>query len=114
VREWHDARGLTNGDLTAVSEQLGLRRETLRRWVIEEEVEGGDRPGLTRDERPRIGQLEKENRELLGCKKFASRFGRDALRLVNSAEGRSLRLRGVNARVIVPGTVRTGDAIRKM
>jgi MOSC domain-containing protein YiiM len=50
----------------------------------------------------------------LGCKKFASRFGRDALRFVNSAEGRSFRLRGVNTRVIVPGTVRTGDAIRKM
>jgi MOSC domain-containing protein YiiM len=50
----------------------------------------------------------------LGCKKFASRFGREALRFVNSAVGRSLRLRGVNTRIIVPGTVRTGDAIRKL
>ena len=64
VREWRDARGLSNGGLTAVSEQLGLRRETLRRWVIEQEVEAGDRPGLTRDERSRVAELERQNREL--------------------------------------------------
>ncbi len=50
----------------------------------------------------------------LGCAKFAARFGADALRFVNSRIGRELRLRGLNARVIVSGTVRTGDTIRKM
>jgi hypothetical protein len=50
----------------------------------------------------------------LGCAKFAARFGRDALRLVNSAAGRELRLRGVNAKVVVAGTVRTGDEVRKL
>jgi transposase len=64
VREWRDARGVSNGGLTAISEQLGLRRETLRRWVLEEEVEDGTRPGLRRDERSRIADLERENREL--------------------------------------------------
>jgi hypothetical protein len=49
----------------------------------------------------------------LGCDKFLERFGKDALRFVNSPIGRELRLRGVNARVVVPGTVRLGDAIRK-
>jgi MOSC domain-containing protein len=49
----------------------------------------------------------------LGCKKFAARFGVDALRLVNSEVGRELRLRGANARVVVPGTVRVGDEVRK-
>jgi MOSC domain-containing protein YiiM len=34
-----------------------------------------------------------------GCAKFAERFGRDALRFVNSDTGRELRLRGVNAKV---------------
>jgi MOSC domain-containing protein YiiM len=48
-----------------------------------------------------------------GCAKFTSRFGSDATRLVNSREGRGLRLRGMNARVIAPGLVRLGDAIRK-
>jgi hypothetical protein len=48
-----------------------------------------------------------------GCAKFAARFGRDALRFVNSPTGRSLRLRGLNAKVVVPGTVRVGDVVRK-
>jgi hypothetical protein len=50
----------------------------------------------------------------LGCVKFAARFGRDALRFVNSRNGRALRLRGLNARIVVPGTVRPGDVIRKL
>jgi hypothetical protein len=49
-----------------------------------------------------------------GCAKFAARFGADALRFVNSPLGRELRLRGLNAKVVVPGTVRAGDAVRKL
>jgi len=49
-----------------------------------------------------------------GCKKFSGRFGVDALRFVNSPVGRELHLRGVNARVVVPGTVRTGDVVTKI
>jgi MOSC domain-containing protein YiiM len=48
-----------------------------------------------------------------GCAKFADRFGRDALRFVNSPVGRQLRLRGANAKVIVAGTIHVGDEIRK-
>jgi hypothetical protein len=48
-----------------------------------------------------------------GCAKFVERFGRDAMRFVNSPVGRELRLRGLNARVVEPGTVRPGDEIRK-
>jgi hypothetical protein len=50
----------------------------------------------------------------LGCNKFAERFGPDARRFVNSPIGRELRLRGLNAKVVVPGTVRVGDTIRKL
>jgi len=50
----------------------------------------------------------------LGCAKFASRFGADALRFVNSPAGRELRLRGLNARVIMAGDVRAGDEVRKL
>lgn len=46
-----------------------------------------------------------------GCGKFSSRFGVDALRFVNSAIGRELNLRGVNAKVIAGGAVRIGDAV---
>jgi hypothetical protein len=48
-----------------------------------------------------------------GCGKFLRRFGIDAQKLVNSAEGRELNLRGINAKVVVPGTVRMGDEIRR-
>lgn len=48
-----------------------------------------------------------------GCQKFSQRFGVDALRFVNSVAGRKLRLRGLNARVIMPGTIRRGDPLHK-
>jgi hypothetical protein len=48
-----------------------------------------------------------------GCRKFADRFGQEALEFVNSAVGRQLRLRGVNARIVTTGTVRVGDTIHK-
>jgi len=47
-----------------------------------------------------------------GCKKYVQRFGLEAMKFVNSPEGRALRLRGANARVVEPGTVRPGDEIR--
>ncbi|MFN0153913.1 MAG: MOSC domain-containing protein [Gaiella sp.] len=50
----------------------------------------------------------------MGCAKFSARFGSDALRFINSPTGRALRLRGVNARVVDHGSVRPGDAIRKL
>ncbi|HXJ76584.1 MAG TPA: MOSC domain-containing protein, partial [Candidatus Dormibacteraeota bacterium] len=49
-----------------------------------------------------------------GCQKFRARFGPAALRFVNSPEGRQLRLRGVNARIIQPGVVRVGDVVKKL
>ena len=48
-----------------------------------------------------------------GCKKFAARFGAEATKFVNSPLGRELQLRGINARVINPGVVKTGDVVRK-
>lgn len=49
-----------------------------------------------------------------GCAKFAKRFGTEALSFVNSPEGRRLRLRGVNARVVHPGRIQVGDSISKV
>jgi hypothetical protein len=50
----------------------------------------------------------------LGCSLFRDRYGEDALRLVNSAGGQALRLRGINAWVVKTGTVRVGDDVRAL
>lgn len=49
-----------------------------------------------------------------GCSKFVARFGADAMRFVNSPLGRQLHLRGINARVVLPGVIRVGDSVRKL
>ena len=49
-----------------------------------------------------------------GCVKFMGRFGKDAHRFVNTKPYRHLRLRGLNAKVVEPGTVAPGDTIRKL
>jgi len=49
----------------------------------------------------------------LGCEKFVARFGAEAMRFVNSRVGRQLRLRGLNARVVVPGIIRLGDRVQR-
>ena len=49
-----------------------------------------------------------------GCDLFMERFGRDAVLFVNSPSGKKMRLRGLNARVVQPGIVRTGDEVHKL
>lgn len=63
--------------------------------------------------RLRIGDavLEVTDQPHIGCSKFTQRFGLDALRFVNSEEGRAVNLRGINARVVQPGTIHQGDRI---
>lgn len=49
-----------------------------------------------------------------GCKKFSARFGPDAMKFVNSPEGKQLHLRGVNAKILKAGMVRNGDLVQKL
>jgi len=49
-----------------------------------------------------------------GCRKFSDRFGVEAVKFVNSPDGKELHLRGLNARVVVPGTVKRGDRVEKL
>ena len=49
-----------------------------------------------------------------GCAKFSARFGSDALRWINSPEGREARRRGMNTRVAEGGAIRVGDTIRRL
>jgi hypothetical protein len=57
--------------------------------------------------------IEVTNQPHTGCVKFIARFGLDAMKFVNSPEGKRLRLRGLNAKVIRPGAIRAGDVVRK-
>jgi hypothetical protein len=49
-----------------------------------------------------------------GCAKFMERFGKEALKFVNSEQGKRLRLRGMNARVVQAGIIRVGDTVKKL
>ncbi len=57
-------QGERHGVITRIARQLDIGPETLRTWVRQAEIDNGDRPGLATDERARIVELEKENREL--------------------------------------------------
>ena len=50
--------------IESIAKKLGVNHETLRKWVRAAEVDGGKRPGVTTEERSRIKELERENREL--------------------------------------------------
>ena len=52
------------GALKRIAEQLGINAETLRNWVIQAEIDQGDRPGTTTDDATRLAELEREVREL--------------------------------------------------
>jgi len=71
---------------------------------------------LATGQRLKIGEaiLEITAKPHTGCAKFSKRFGADALKFVNSPEGRSLRLRGVHAQVVQAGRVTVGDRIEKL
>ena len=49
-----------------------------------------------------------------GCKKFAARFGTDAVVFVNAGRGKTLNFRGICAKVVKSGDIRVGDIARKV
>jgi hypothetical protein len=57
--------------------------------------------------------LEVSSQPHTGCRKFSDRFGVEALKFVNSPEGKRLRLRGINTRIVQPGRIRVGDMVKK-
>jgi len=50
--------------IRSVAEKIGCTVEALRRWVRHAERDGGQRPGLTTDERQQLKDLQRENFEL--------------------------------------------------
>jgi transposase len=62
VQETIALEGRRLGVITRIARQLGIGSESLRLWVRQAEVDRGERPGLSSDDRQRIVELERENR----------------------------------------------------
>jgi hypothetical protein len=99
---------------------IALIAQDRARWAlagdqlfIDLDLTGENLPAWTRLQ---IGSaiIEVTDQPHTGCGKFVSRFGVDAMKFVNSPLGRSLNLRGINARVVQPGTIRVGYVVRKL
>jgi transposase len=56
--------------ITSVAHKLGVSSETLRKWIRQAEVDGGQRPGVTSDESAELKRLRRENAELRGPTRF--------------------------------------------
>ena len=50
--------------IVSISSQLGVNHETLRNWVRRAEVDAGERPGVSTEDKDRIKELERQNKEL--------------------------------------------------
>jgi len=48
----------------SIAGKIGCSAETLRKWIRQAERDEGRRPGLTTDEKQRLKDLERDNREL--------------------------------------------------
>jgi transposase len=81
VLEIRAQEGKGHGELARVGRQLGVHPEALRGWVKQAGIDAGTRPGTTTDDRRRIGELEREVRELRRAneilKAASAYFGRE-------------------------------------
>ena len=64
VFELRAETGNARGSIARVGHRLGINTETLRNWVNKAEVDSGQRPGTTTEDKKRIAELEREIREL--------------------------------------------------
>src|SRR5688572_33461576 len=64
VLETFEQTGSRTGVITRIARQLGIGTESLRSWVRQAEIDGGQRPGTSTQDKERIAVLEREVREL--------------------------------------------------
>ena len=64
VLDSYDRGSERQGLVTRIARQLDIGPESLRRWVVQAEIDRGGRAGTTSEEALRITELERENREL--------------------------------------------------
>jgi transposase len=88
------------GVVTRVARQLGIGVESLRDWVRQAEVDSGSRAGITSEERRRVAELERENRELRRANEILKAS-------TDRAQGQFLRVS-----VMIPPVQRVGSFLR--
>ena len=64
VRDHLSTYGSVTKTSEVVGEQLGISVNTLRRWVVQAEVDDGRRKGVPSEVRAELGRLQAENRTL--------------------------------------------------
>jgi transposase len=64
VLEIRERDGKGHGEIARVGRQLDVHPEALRSWLKQSEVDKGERPGTTTEDKQRITELEREVREL--------------------------------------------------
>ena len=58
------ARSSPERSIRQLAYELGIADQTLRNWIKQEEINRGEREGLTTEEREELRRLRKENRVL--------------------------------------------------
>ena len=64
VRALRAELGTDRGTVRRVADQLGFGVESVRKWVLQADIDGGAAAGATTADRRRLRELESENREL--------------------------------------------------
>jgi transposase len=64
VLEVREREGKGRGEIARVGRQLDVHPEALRSWLKQAEIDGGQRPGTTTEDKQKIMELEREVREL--------------------------------------------------
>jgi transposase-like protein len=60
----HEAYALLRKPLAQVSRELDVSEQTLRNWRKQQEIDEGEREGLTTDEKEELARLRRENKFL--------------------------------------------------
>jgi transposase-like protein len=64
VQQLREETGEHHGAVVRVARQLGFGVESVRKWVVQAEIDTGERPGTSTEEHAKIRRLEQEVREL--------------------------------------------------
>ena len=64
VREQRNEHPSLWAAVESIAAMIGCSPQTLHEWVKRDQVDQGERPGVTTDERERVKVLERENKEL--------------------------------------------------